>query len=60
MKQLSPEEQLVVNNKKVKAKIETILDSTVNVKNKETRALLNEPMRMEQLDGLPESLPEEN
>ena len=60
LKQLSPEEQLVVNNKKVKAKIETILDSTVNVKNKETRALLNETMRMEQLDGLPETLPEEN
>ena len=36
-----------------------MIDTTVNIKNKEVRELLHEPMRMEQLDGLPERPPQE-
>lgn len=48
-----------MNNKRVKTRLESLIDSTVNVKSKEVRELLNEPMRMEQLDGLPERPPED-
>lgn len=47
LKQLSPEEKLILDNKKLKSRIDSIVDKSVNIKSKEVRGLFHEPMRME-------------